>query len=333
MRGLLRPCRHHLNAELRERWRSHLCGLCLSLLEESGQSARLLTGYDVLLLSVLVEAQQGPLSRATAGRCALRGFRPASVVAADNTGMQLAAAGALLAGAAGLSDKVADGDVRRPLRQLASRSSEGFRQSGARVAARVRLADDVFDGAETAAREIETRPDATLHQLLTPSADAVGQLFAHTAHVAGRPENEGVMHRAGCAFGRLVHLADAIEDYNGDRAAGRFNPLAATGTGADDAHRLAQSLAVEVRAALSEVEMAEPALAAALFGPVLSAAVGRLKPVPRQPSASTATANLGHPGADHDDPWRLRWRAVGSSRLPPLRLRLRVRISPRAQLL
>jgi hypothetical protein len=294
VRGLLRPGHHHLNAELRERWRSHLCGLCLSLLAESGQPARLLTGYDVLLLSVLVEAQQGALPRSAAGRCALRGFRPASVVAGSSGAMKLAAAGALLAGAAGLSDKVGDGDVSRPLRQVAQRSAHSFRESGGRVAAQVDLAETVFDDAETAAREAEARPNATLNELLAPSAEAVGELFAHTARVADRPANESGLRRAGRAFGHLVHLADAIEDYHGDIAAGRFNPLAAAGISADDAYRLARSLAVEIRAGLSTVEMADPRLADVMFGPVLSAAVNRLKPVqPATESVSAAGVTLG----------------------------------------
>ena len=61
IKGLVRPCRHRLGPELQERWRAHLCGLCLTLRDEAGQSARVLTGYDALLLSVLVEAQAGVL--------------------------------------------------------------------------------------------------------------------------------------------------------------------------------------------------------------------------------------------------------------------------------
>jgi hypothetical protein len=176
---------------------------------------------------------------------------------------------------------------------LATRSSKEFRQSGERVANALHLDDDVFDNAERAARALETQPDATLDELLAPSAAAVGRLFAHTAQVANRPENEASLYRAGCAFGRLVHLADAIEDIDGDIAAGRFNPLAATRTAAEDAYRLAQSLAVEIRAALSEVDMADPSLANALFGPVLTSAVQRLQPVQPRASASAAAATVG----------------------------------------
>ncbi|MGN6334382.1 MAG: DUF5685 family protein [Motilibacteraceae bacterium] len=139
MRGLLRPCRHQLDPQLRERWRAHLCGLCLTLRDTAGQAARVLTGYDVLLLSVLVEAQLGELPREQAGPCPLRGFARASVVAASSNGARLAAAGALLAGAAGLEDKVEDGDVARVARRPATRAGRRLHRVGTGLAEQVGL--------------------------------------------------------------------------------------------------------------------------------------------------------------------------------------------------
>lgn len=54
---MVRPCRHGMCASLFKEWMAHLCGLCLTLRSEHGQSARLVTNYDGLLVSVLVEAQ------------------------------------------------------------------------------------------------------------------------------------------------------------------------------------------------------------------------------------------------------------------------------------
>jgi hypothetical protein len=101
MRGIVRPCRHHLGPELHARWQAHLCGLCLTLRDVAGQAERVLTGYDVLLLSVLVEAQAGAVRTTTAAPCPLRGFSSATVVASSTGAARLAAAGALLTGAPG----------------------------------------------------------------------------------------------------------------------------------------------------------------------------------------------------------------------------------------
>lgn len=110
----MRPCRHTIGGALQEQWRRHLCGLCLTLRDEAGQGARVLTGYDVLLPSVLVEAQAGPSPTTTAGRCPLRGFATADVLARDSPAMRVAAATALLSGSAALEDKVADHDIPCP---------------------------------------------------------------------------------------------------------------------------------------------------------------------------------------------------------------------------
>ena len=58
MFGMLRPCRNRLSPQLRTAWMAHLCGLCLALRDRHGHLARLVTNYDGLVLSALVEAQR-----------------------------------------------------------------------------------------------------------------------------------------------------------------------------------------------------------------------------------------------------------------------------------
>ncbi|NBH05502.1 DUF5685 family protein, partial [Amycolatopsis sp. SID8362] len=95
MFGIIRPCRHRLSEGLHADWLAHLCGLCLTLRDEHGQLARVVTNYDGLIISVLLEAQtdRGGLRR-DAGPCPLRGMRTASV--ARGEGAQLAAAVSLV---------------------------------------------------------------------------------------------------------------------------------------------------------------------------------------------------------------------------------------------
>ncbi|WP_460365872.1 DUF5685 family protein, partial [Actinocorallia lasiicapitis] len=70
---------------------AHLCGMCLTLRDEHGQKARLVTNYDGLIVSVLTEAQSAEVSpRRGAGACALRGFKKADVVTAQAEGARLA---------------------------------------------------------------------------------------------------------------------------------------------------------------------------------------------------------------------------------------------------
>ena len=88
---------------------AHLCGLCLALRDEHGQLARLVTNYDAVVITALVEAQAGSSGRRReAGRCALRGMQKASV--SLGSGARLAAAVSLLLASAKVDDHVADGD-------------------------------------------------------------------------------------------------------------------------------------------------------------------------------------------------------------------------------
>src|SRR6516165_7199617 len=105
--GIIRPCEHRLAGELREAWRAHLCGMCLSLRDDHGQLARLATNYDGLIISVLAEAQaEGAPERRAAGRCALRRMRRADVAAGDCA--RLAATVSLVLEAAKMRDHADD---------------------------------------------------------------------------------------------------------------------------------------------------------------------------------------------------------------------------------
>lgn len=295
MRGLVRPCRHDLDRALYERWRGHLCGLCLTLRDSAGQTSRILTGYDVLLLSVLVEAQAGPLASAAAGPCALRGFRAANVVDSNTPAMQLAAAGSLLAGAAGLADKALDGDLPSISRPLARRVGSRYAAAGQRLAADLDLPTEPVLGAPQRAARVEARAGAILDELLAPSAGAVAALFAHTAVLAGMPQNGNALRCAGDAFGRLVHLADAAEDLHADREAGKFNPLVATSATVEQAREIAETLHANLRQALAAADLADPALLNVLLGPVLDKARRRVFGPAKScaPHAQLAVLTLG----------------------------------------
>jgi hypothetical protein len=274
VRGIIRPCRHTLGPELHAQWRSHLCGTCLTVRAEAGQAPRALVGYDILLLSVLVEAQAGPAVTVTARRCPLRGMQTATVVAASSAGARLAAAAALLAGAATLDDKTTDGDFPSWTRPLASAVSRRAGHAGTRMAGELGFPADTFANASRRAAESEAVLES-LDALLAPSGAAVASMFAHTASLARRPQNAEVLAAMGDAFGRLVHLHDAVDDYDADCQRGAFNPLVATGTSLATAHRLAQSLAAAVTTGLDDLDLVEPALVGSLLGPVLSQAVRR----------------------------------------------------------
>lgn len=313
MRGIVSPCRRHLGPELHARWRAHLCGLCLTLRDSAGQAARVLTGYDVLLVPVLVEAQAGRLPTTTAGPCALRGMRSAEVVASHTPAMQLGATAALLAGSAGLEDKVADGDIPAPARPVAARWARRLLADGQAAAQRCGFDGRPLTEAPARARSLEEAgaryveaggarsPEASgagsLAELLQPSGQAVAAVFAQTAAVAGVPGNAGALGQAGEAFGRLVHLLDAAEDRRADRRAGRFNPLEATGTTQGQARAYAQALHASILDNLGRAQLVDRSLADALLGRPVAAAIHRALR-PSSPSSCAGPSRDAGPSGD-----------------------------------
>ncbi|MFF4596253.1 DUF5685 family protein [Amycolatopsis sp. NPDC001319] len=308
MFGIIRPCRHRLSARLHADWLAHLCGLCLALRDEHGHLARVVTNYDSLVISALVEAQAAGRRR-LAGPCALRGMRSASV--ARGEGAQLAAAVSLVLASAKVEDHVADGDgalgrgaLRTPAKKLAARWSA----QGARTGARIGFDTSVLVAAVSrqSALEDEVTAGDSLLLVTGPAEAAASAAFAQTAVLAGRPGNVAPLAEAGRLFGRVAHLLDAVEDQPADDAAGSWNPLTVTGTALAEARRLAVDAVLGAELAVRKASFAQPELVHALLVHELRQAVNRafghrqepppgwLGPGPVPPGVPPAPA--GHPG-------------------------------------
>lgn len=267
MFGLLKPCAHSAAKYGIEAgsWQTQMCGLCLGLRDGHGQLARAATNTDAILLGVLTEAQQPhPAERESAGPCPLRGMRRATVAPADSPGVRLAATASLLLGAAKIRDHVEDGETRRGTGRPLIRVSNRWHAQAQAAAAPIGLNIEPLIAAiesQTALEQAAARhgvgagPAAVdmLNQLTAPTQLCAVELFAHTAILAGRPENADALREVGWHFGRIAHLADAIEDVEQDREHGKFNPLTATGTSPEQAHALLRESNSLLRSALTSV--------------------------------------------------------------------------------
>ncbi|MFI6316288.1 DUF5685 family protein [Nonomuraea sp. NPDC050556] len=293
MFGIVRPCRHGMCSGLFKEWMAHLCGLCLTLRDEHGHAARLVTNYDGLIVSVLVEAQSvaaAPRRRASA--CLLRGLKGADVVQAE--GARLAASVSLILAAAKVGDHVADRDgmYGRPLVGAAAGwVAARWARAGSRTAAAVGFDPGALTGAVARQSRLESTPGVGLLDLTAPTEAAVSAAFAHTAVLAGRPANRAPLEEIGRLFGRLAHLLDAVEDLSDDRASGRYNPLDATGTDLATARRHCDDALLGVRLAVAELELERRRLVEALLVRELSQSVTR----------TFATTPSTDPSADPDE--------------------------------
>lgn len=278
--GIVRPCTHRLSEGLKAEWMAHLCGLCLALRSDHGQFARIVTNYDGLIVSVLTEAQteRTPGQRRTAGPCPLRAMRTAPV--ARGEGARLAAAVSLVLASAKVRDHVADRDgllARRPVAAAARRVAAGWDRAGARTGAQLgfdtALLVDAVD--RQTGIELLAGPGTPLLTVTEPTETATAAAFAHTAVLAGKPQNAAPLAEAGRLFGRLAHLLDAVEDQEADAASGAWNPLTATGTSRAEARRLCDDALRGVRLALRDAEFADDRLAHVLLAHELRRSVDR----------------------------------------------------------
>ncbi|WHT17378.1 DUF5685 family protein [Crossiella sp. CA-258035] len=279
MFGIIRPCRHRLDESLRAAWWAHLCGLCLALRDDHGQVARTATNYDGLVISALVEAQQnGARARRKAGPCPLRGMRGAEI--ANGDGARLAAVVSLILASAKISDHVADADgvfAARPVAGVARKLTARWAERAGRTGTVLGFDTAVLLDAVHRQPEVEAAAGlgSSVLAVTEPTETATGAAFAHTAVLAGRPHNAAPLGEAGRLFGRIVHLLDAVEDLEADRAAGAWNPLLATGVDLAEARRLCDDAVLGVRLALKEAELTDQRLVHALLAHELDQAVRR----------------------------------------------------------
>jgi hypothetical protein len=202
----------------------------------------------------------------------------------------------LLLAAGKMRDHVADGDgvyARRPVAAGAARLADRWSSAGAATAGT--LGFDVTPLTAAAGRQavLERAGGVGLRELTGPTEDAVAAAFAHTATLTGKPHNQEALEAAGRGFGRLAHLIDAVEDLADDRASGSYNPLAATGTGLDEARRHCDAAHAELRAAVDELDLPSSALTRALLVRETGNAVSR---------AFAGTPGTGHPPGHPDTP-------------------------------
>ena len=228
--GIVRPCRHRLSGTLFSDWMAHLCGLCLTLRELHGQAARLVTNYDAVLISVLVEAQRPSLvSHRSAGPCPFRKLQCAEVVDATAPGARLAAAASLILAAGKIRDHINDRDGAYARLLVAASSglvAKRMQAGGERTGKAVGFDTTVLTSAINRQTEIERSTGLDLVEVTEPTETAVSATFAHTAVLAGQPYNYRPLAEIGRQFGRIAHLLERSRGSSGGPSERFIQPTA-----------------------------------------------------------------------------------------------------------
>ena len=233
------------------------CALCSELGSRYGLGWRLMAGPDLIFFKRLADAVHGEQPRLRSVACPLAvGLvdRPADEA---STSAEIAAAVGLLMGAEKLRDDWQDegsrvaGAVWRSSTRARALAGRRLQASGLDMAA--------LEGDLASQRSLERGGGVPLHEAEEPTRSIAGRLFALAAPAGSR----GPARALGSAIGAFLFHLDAIEDFEGDLEADRYNPLLRlhgprwSQRHRDEASRVGRSALEEARSALEALEVGE----------------------------------------------------------------------------
>ena len=225
MFGYVRPFRPELKCRDFDLYRATYCGLCRCLRRRYGLLAPMFLNYDFTFLTLLLwQPEEG--FRPCRGRCHANPLLKKDMCP-DSPALELAADESMILTYWKLRDAAEDEGFWRglPARLLSLLLGRAYRRAARRRPG--------FDRAVRGSLE----ELAALEREGCPSLDRPADTFARLLQAAAPPEGRQarVLGQLLYHLGRWIYLIDARDDLAEDRAAGRYNPVAARyGPAGDD---------------------------------------------------------------------------------------------------
>lgn len=214
MFGYVQANTQDLTPEERERYRAVYCGLCHTLGERYGFSARLGLTYDLTFLAILLSSLYEPTEKSDESRCVVHPCKKHHYVmnryveyAADMT-------------VALVYYKCLDdwNDEKRLSRKCyASMLSKAYKKVRAEWPEQCSIIETELGRLS----EIEKRKDSSLDA----AANSFGRLMAGI-FVMEKDHWEPYLYKLGYGLGKYIYIADAAVDLKQDQKRGNYNPLA-----------------------------------------------------------------------------------------------------------
>lgn len=218
----------------RHRYRLHYCGTCKTMGSLYGQRSRLLLNNDAVFFGELLTALASEIEPVTSWERAYQSYNCFAMPqneAQMPLSLQIAATATLVMSEFKVTDQIEDGGGEGW--KLALRVySQGFREASERLRGWGFPVDAMWkSGRQQEGREAEASADPTdrsalewLDYLAEPTASVTGMVFQHGAAAVGSSATQ-TMRELGFAFGQLVYLLDALEDFEKDARQKEFNAL------------------------------------------------------------------------------------------------------------
>lgn len=225
MFGYVRPFRPELKCKDFDLYRATYCGLCRCLRRRYGLIAPMFLNFDFTFLALLLWEPEESFAPCR-GRCHANPLRRLPMCQ-DSPALELAADESVILAWWKLRDSVEDEGFWSG---MGARGLPGLLGPAYRKAARRR---PEFDGTVRACLE----ELSVLEKENCPSLDKTADTFARLLQSAapGEGERGRVLSQLLYHLGRWIYLADARDDLEEDKLAGRYNPVSARyGSEGDD---------------------------------------------------------------------------------------------------
>ncbi|HEX3100613.1 MAG TPA: DUF5685 family protein [Pyrinomonadaceae bacterium] len=223
MFGLMRAKKCRMTPDERHLRRLNYCGTCKTIGSMYSSRARVLLDHDVVFLAEVLSSLSG--DNGTEWQRAYQSFNCLSLPDdARPASLEWAAAANVILAKFKVADHAADGDG------LGYRAAGRFFASDFGKAARFLENNDfpLSDVADVLASQASREADAgSLDDLAFPTAHTTAMFFREGVRHIGRGDLAGSAFELGFAFGKLIYLIDAFEDYEKDVRTGRFNAFRA----------------------------------------------------------------------------------------------------------
>jgi hypothetical protein len=223
MFGLMRAKKCGMTDEEKHFRRLNYCGTCKTAGALYGQKARLMLNHDAVFLAEVLSSLSG--EDVKNWQKAYQSFNCMKLPKSDMPiALEFAATANVVLTEFKLADHIKDSGRRR-FKLIAGIFSKEFRKAEKLLKEWNFPIESVRSLLET--QESREAKAFDLEETAFPTAETTAVFLAEGARLVGKPEAQAAAREVGFAFGKLIYLVDAFEDYEKDFAENRFNAFRA----------------------------------------------------------------------------------------------------------
>lgn len=218
MFGYVRAYKPEMTFSQYDIYKGVYCSLCKSIGKNYGLLARMTLSYDFAFFALMRMSVEQSCSGFKKSRCSFNPAKKCLECNLEDADLEYTADVSMLMVYYKFLDNIQDSKgVKKLLLKLLSPYFNHFGRKGKK---RCPEAAEILEKMHLAQLEAEKRFSGNIDEACHPSANALGKLLA-----LNKATDTDLLYRFGYMIGRWVYLADALDDYEKDKADGNYNPF------------------------------------------------------------------------------------------------------------